>query len=42
MDGDPLARTVGLFGAYTFYYTQLENTAPKLRHVNHIPLPIGE
>lgn len=41
MDKDPLSRVVGLFGAYTFYYTQPEGTAPKLRRVNHIPVPIG-
>ncbi|KAF5355883.1 hypothetical protein D9756_004106 [Leucocoprinus leucothites] len=39
-EDDPMARVVGLFGAYTFYYTQPEDTAPKLHRINHIPIPI--
>lgn len=41
IDGDPVARVVGLFGVYVFYYTQPDSAAPKLRRVNHIPIPIG-
>jgi len=39
---DPIAQVVGLFGVYTFYYTQPEDTAPRLHRINHIPVPIGE
>ncbi|KXN83873.1 hypothetical protein AN958_00953 [Leucoagaricus sp. SymC.cos] len=41
MEEDPVAQVVGLFSAYTFHYTQPEDTAPSLRRVNHIPIPIG-
>jgi len=39
---DPVAQVVGLFGVYTFYYTQPEDTAPRLHRINHVPIPIGE
>ncbi|XP_006454658.1 hypothetical protein AGABI2DRAFT_182630 [Agaricus bisporus var. bisporus H97] len=37
---DPLSRVVGVFGAYTFYYTQPCVAGPPLGRINHIPLPI--
>jgi hypothetical protein len=37
----PQVRAIALFGLYTFYFTQPSGTAPALRRVTHIPIPLG-
>ncbi|KAG6911557.1 hypothetical protein DXG01_011859 [Tephrocybe rancida] len=37
----PFSRAVALFGLYTFYSTQPQDTAPRLYNIRHIPIPLG-
>jgi hypothetical protein len=37
----PFTRTVALFALYTFFNTQPSGSAPTLRGLSHIPIPIG-
>ncbi|KAJ7487430.1 hypothetical protein B0H11DRAFT_2013298 [Mycena galericulata] len=38
----PFTRTVALFALYTFYNTQPAGSAPPLRGLSHIPIPIDQ